>query len=120
MSCSKPPTSQLEQKARPQPGQEPQPERRADGRGEVTVRMPRAPTGGRRGGRLTGANTRAAPNEPSRVVVQRELPRMRPQPHLVRLLVALVIDPRTDQVLREHPALQQELVVRLEGIQGLL
>ena len=33
------------------------------------------------------------------VVVEGELPRMRPQPHRVGLLAALVVDPGLDQVL---------------------
>jgi hypothetical protein len=37
----------------------------------------------------------------------------------VDLLLALVLDPRLDQVLGEHPALEQELVVLLEGVEGV-
>src|SRR5436305_11185285 len=53
------------------------------------------------------------------VVIQRELPRMRPQADRVDLLGALVLDPRLDDVLCEDAALQQELVVGLERVQCL-
>src|SRR5882762_2868982 len=56
----------------------------------------------------------------SDVVVQEELVRMRPQRHGIDFLDALVGDPRLDQVGREHPALKQESVVRLERRERLV
>src|SRR5437899_2657047 len=54
------------------------------------------------------------------VVVERELPRVGTQPDRVYLLAALVADPRLDHVLGEDAALQQELVIRLQGVEGLV
>src|SRR6266508_1740449 len=56
----------------------------------------------------------------SDVEVQVELPRLRAEPDLIQLPRALVLEPGVDHVLREHPALQHELVVGLEGVQHLL
>src|ERR671925_1751500 len=55
----------------------------------------------------------------SAVEVEGELGRVRPQPDRVHLVLALVGDPRPDQVVREHPARGQELVVALEGVESL-
>lgn len=54
------------------------------------------------------------------VVVQEELIGMRPQPHSIHFLAALVADPGLDQVLAEHPALEQELMVLFEMTEGLV
>src|SRR5919106_242859 len=53
------------------------------------------------------------------VVVQRELPRVGAQADGIDLLLALVLDPGLDQVLGEHVALEQELVVLLKGVEGV-
>ena len=45
---------------------------------------------------------------------------MRAEPHEVDLVLALVVDPGADQVLAEHAALEQELVVRLERVERLV
>ena len=54
------------------------------------------------------------------VVIQRELPRMRPHPDRVHLFLALVPDVRLDQPGREHVALEQERAVRLERVERSL
>src|SRR6266581_3063694 len=77
---------------------------------------------------VTGGNGRYRPLPPvpanyrpsSDVVIQEELVRMRPQRHRIHFLGALVSEPGVDQVLREHPALEQEGVVGLQRGQGLL
>jgi hypothetical protein len=56
----------------------------------------------------------------SDVVVEVELVRVRAQGDLLRLTTALVVDPGVDHVLGEHPALQQKLVVSLQGVQHLV
>src|SRR4029077_8678015 len=48
------------------------------------------------------------------VVVEGELRGMRAEPHDVRLVLALVVDPGADQVLAEDTAGRQELVIVLE------
>ena len=53
-----------------------------------------------------------------RVVVHVEFPRMRTQAHLI-LFFPLHFDPGVDDVLREHIALQQELVVIFQFVAGL-
>ena len=50
----------------------------------------------------------------SDVVVEVELVGVGAQPDRVDLVLDLVVDPRLDQILGEHPARQQELVVVLE------
>ena len=57
------------------------------------------------------------PRTDSGVVIQRELPRMRPHPDRVDLFLALVPHVRLDQPGREHVALAQERVVGLERIE---
>ena len=54
-----------------------------------------------------------------RVVVERELVGVGAQPHLVDLLAPLVVQPGLYQVRGEDIALQQELVVLLQGVQDL-
>src|SRR5262249_37769580 len=51
------------------------------------------------------------------VVVERELVRVRAQPDRIDLVLPLVLDPRLDEVGREHLALQQELVVLFEVVE---
>src|SRR5207249_8138463 len=58
-----------------------------------------------------------AATRPSDVRVQRELPRMRPQPDGIHLVLALVVDPRLDEVRGEDLSLEQERVVLLEGVE---
>ena len=53
-----------------------------------------------------------------RVVVHVEFPRMRTQAHLI-LFFALHFDPGVDDVVREHIALQEELVVIFQFVAGL-
>src|SRR6266702_3235699 len=53
----------------------------------------------------------------SHVVIQEELVGVRPQRHRVDLPGALVVEPRLDEVGREHSPLQQKRVVRLERLQ---
>jgi hypothetical protein len=48
------------------------------------------------------------------VVVHVELVRVWPQPHGVDLVLTLVLDPGVDDVLGEHAAGEQEVLVRLE------
>src|SRR5260370_3843913 len=55
----------------------------------------------------------------SHVVVEHELPWVRPQRHLVDLFLALVLDPGVDDVLREHAAFDEERVVLFERVQRL-
>src|SRR5580658_10555981 len=65
---------------------------------------------------------REAPSEAvagSDVVVQVELPRVRAQPHGVDLVRPLVVDPGLDEVVGEHPAGLEEIVVGLQRVHGL-
>src|SRR5579859_7704991 len=62
---------------------------------------------------------RGPPEQDLDVGIEHELPRVRPQGDLVDLALALVVDPGVDYVLREHAALEQELVVLLERVQRL-
>src|SRR6266487_3293135 len=55
----------------------------------------------------------------SAVVVEGELRGMRPQPHHVGFVLALVVDPRADQFLTEDAAGRQELVIPLERVERL-
>src|SRR5579859_5279416 len=64
-------------------------------------------------GRLSGEL--AAYGRLLNVVIQRELVRMRPQPHRVHLLHALVVDVSCQQIFGEDVALEQKLVVVLQG-----
>src|SRR5437773_6626871 len=54
------------------------------------------------------------------VVIQGEFVRMRPQPHRVGFILALVIDERLDQFFGENVALQQESVVVFQTAQRLV
>ena len=54
------------------------------------------------------------------VVIQRKLIRMRTQPHRIHLLGTFVLDVGGEQVFGEDVALQQELVVALQGLQGFI
>src|SRR5204862_118122 len=51
------------------------------------------------------------------IEVQRELPRVRTEPHRVHLVLALVLDPRLDHVRGEDVALQQPVVGFLEVVE---
>ncbi len=53
----------------------------------------------------------------SHVEVELELVRVRTQLERRDLVLALVVDPRLDQVRREDVALEEELVVGLEAVQ---
>src|ERR1043166_4266916 len=53
----------------------------------------------------------------SAVVVEVELARAGTQPDVVDLVQLLVLDPRVDQVHREHVALEQEVVVGAQGVE---
>src|SRR5690349_12163708 len=53
------------------------------------------------------------------VVVQVELIGMRPQPERIDLVLALVIDPRPNEIVREHLASCEKRVILLERLQGL-
>ena len=55
----------------------------------------------------------------SDVVVEGELPGMGPRLHREHLVLHLVGDPCLDHVLGEHVSLEQEVVVLLEGLEGL-
>src|SRR5690242_10433392 len=68
---------------------------------EAVPRRPSAPPGDAGRGRLD-------------VVVEGELVRMRAEPDRIDLVLPLVLDPRLDQVRREHVALEEEVVVLLE------
>lgn len=54
------------------------------------------------------------------IEVEVELVRMRPESYLVVLSLPLVFYPGLYQVLREHPSLQQELLVCFELVEHLL
>src|SRR5215212_878567 len=56
----------------------------------------------------------------SEVVIEVELVRVRPESHRVELMLSLVLDPRVDHVLGEHAALEEPLVIRLEGVEDVL
>ena len=68
------------------------------------VGLPRAERGAKTTARLT-------------VVIQLELGRNRPQPDVVGFVLALVGDPRIDQVVREHISLHQERAVGVERVE---
>src|SRR5688572_6138472 len=55
--------------------------------------------------------TAAKPTAGLDVVIEHELPRMGPQADLVDLVEPLVLDPRLDEVVGEHAACPQEVVV---------
>src|SRR5208283_621538 len=54
------------------------------------------------------------------VVVKLEFHRMRPQAYSVHFVQGLVFDPHIDDILRENVALQQELVVFCERLEGFI
>src|SRR5260370_1107777 len=83
------------------------------GRLEGGVGPARAPLEGSSRGARVGAEA-----EPSRVVIKRELPRMRSHPNRVHLGLALVAHIRLDQPSREHVPALQELVIRLECVEA--
>src|SRR4029079_12052607 len=56
----------------------------------------------------------------SAIEVERELRRMRAQPHGVDLVLALVRDPGPDQALVEDAVLREELVVVLQRVERLV
>ena len=56
----------------------------------------------------------------SEVVVEHELPRVRPLADLVELLGSLVVEPCFNQVVGEDAALEEEVVIGLEGVQDRL
>lgn len=51
------------------------------------------------------------------VVVKIELPGVRPQPELIDLVHALVVDPMADDIVGEHSSFQEEVMVGLERVQ---
>src|SRR5439155_24902709 len=55
----------------------------------------------------------------SGVVVEGELEGVRAQPHWIDVVLALPVDPRSDQFLAEHAALDQEGVIGLECVERL-
>src|SRR5271157_1343267 len=55
----------------------------------------------------------------SKVKIEEELVRHRPQVHRGQLALALVGDPGFDNVLGEHVALEQEFVVSFQGVEHL-
>src|SRR4051812_26636635 len=54
------------------------------------------------------------------VVVQRELVRMRTQPHGLRLVLPFVVDKRLDQFFGEDVAAEEETVVVFQAGQGFV
>ncbi|MEN3270424.1 MAG: hypothetical protein V7646_7318, partial [Pseudonocardia sp.] len=54
------------------------------------------------------------------VVVEHELPGVRAQADLVDLLGPLVVEPGVDQVVGEDAALDEEVVIGLQGVQDRL
>src|SRR5271156_5522569 len=78
-----------------------------------------AATCGQSPGRRSRTTVVTATVFPLSVVVQRELHRMRPQANRVDLVLALPADPGLDQVLAEHAALQEELVIGFERVDRL-
>src|SRR5688500_19592105 len=70
---------------------------------------------------LLGESGQSTDDAPLRlvVVIQRELVGMRTEPDRVELLRPLPIDPDLDKILCEDLAAQQELVIRLERVDGL-
>ncbi len=58
--------------------------------------------------------TRHMAHRPLHIEIQDILVWMRPQPHGIDFLAAFVADPGLDQVLAEHPALEQKLMVLFE------
>src|SRR2546426_7228388 len=59
----------------------------------------------------------APPDLQLNIEVERELPGMRAQPDRVHLVLALVLDPRLDDVGREHVALEEPVVGLLEVVE---
>src|SRR5437762_6923349 len=87
---------------------------RARGRG--VLRWSRAATGPTRAVWFRDP-CRACPSAALNIEVERVLPGMRAEPDRVHLVLALVVDPRLDHVRREHVALQQPVVRRLEVVE---
>src|SRR6516225_3065270 len=56
----------------------------------------------------------------SDVEIQIKLPRMRTQPDRIDLMLALVLEPRVDDVFGEDVASAQKLVVGLQRLQGFI
>src|SRR5216683_8091262 len=69
--------------------------------------------------RVSAGHDRPSPATPLAVVVERELRRVRAEPDDVDLVLALPVDPCRDQLLAEHAAREQELVVSLECVERL-
>ena len=57
---------------------------------------------------------------PLGVEVKMELPRVRPHPDRIDLGLALVTNPDIQDILGKNVTLQEELVVLLQGAQGLI
>src|SRR2546428_6620687 len=89
-------------------------DRAALGRREAAARDVLLYVEGRRRPRTTGCDGYRPRH--SDVEVEGELVRMRPQPNWIHLILPLVLEPRLDQVRREDVALQQEVVVLLQGV----
>src|SRR6201999_1744201 len=89
--------------------------------GASTVRRDDAPPRTRKPAGRSGTFLRASVHRAwaagSAVVVQLELMRVRAQPQLVELGGPLVVQPGLDQVVGEPPALGEEGVVALQGVQ---
>src|SRR5206468_4394458 len=60
---------------------------------------------------------RRSPRFRSNIEVERELPGMRTEPHRIDLILTLVLEPRLDDVGREHVALEQPVVRLLEVVE---
>ncbi len=53
------------------------------------------------------------------VVIQREFVGVRTQPHGIHLVLPLIANPALDQIGRKNVSLEQEVMVRFQGIQYL-
>src|SRR5207244_1621577 len=67
-----------------------------------------------------GRRTAARRPRASAVVVEGELRRVGTQAHHVRLVLTLVVDPGSDQLLAEDATGGEELMIRLERVERLL
>src|SRR5437764_13336922 len=68
---------------------------------------------------IAGTSSSSMAASSLRVEVEGELGRVRAEPHDVDLVLPFVVDPGADQLFAEDAALEQELVVGLEGVERL-
>jgi len=61
--------------------------------------------------------TKARETLQSNIKVERKFPRMRPQPNGINFVLAFVFDPSINQILGEHVALQEKIMIQLQRVE---